>query len=85
LDLWPSERPREILEVLERDKDLADRDAVVLQNGFVQLVGFVPRDIQQRLIDVLREPGISERGFVAEHFDGVKVASGVQRMYLGMH
>uniref|UniRef100_A0A7S4RE98 Fe2OG dioxygenase domain-containing protein n=1 Tax=Alexandrium monilatum TaxID=311494 RepID=A0A7S4RE98_9DINO len=85
LDLWPAERPSEMLEVLERDREGADRDVVVLQNGFVHLVGFVPPDMQQRMVDELRELGLSERGFFAEHFDGIKVSTGVTRMYLGSH
>lgn len=85
LDLWPKEKPEEVLEKVDRDRDGTDRDIVVLQNGFVQLVGFVPRDVQQRIVDELRGVGVSERGFFAEQFDGVKVSSSVMRMYLGMH
>eukprot|EP00416_Gambierdiscus_australes_P019162 CAMPEP_0171083400 /NCGR_PEP_ID=MMETSP0766_2-20121228/17681_1 /TAXON_ID=439317 /ORGANISM="Gambierdiscus australes, Strain CAWD 149" /LENGTH=886 /DNA_ID=CAMNT_0011540825 /DNA_START=178 /DNA_END=2835 /DNA_ORIENTATION=+ len=85
LDLWPVNAPSEILEVLEHGKDSADRDVVVLQNGFVHLVGFVPPDMQQRMVDALREPGIAEQGFFAEQFDGTKVSTGVTRMYLGSH
>jgi len=85
LDLWPKEQPAERLEVAQKDRDDADRDAVVLQNGFVHLVGFVPPDVQQRLVDMMRDTGVSEQGFFAEQFDGVKVSSGVTRLYLGMH
>lgn len=42
-DLWPAAVPgAERLEVLEKDRD-ADRDVVILQNGFIHLVGFVPK------------------------------------------
>lgn len=85
LDLWPTERPTELLEVVEREKDIADRDVVVLQSGFVHLVGFVPPDLQQRVVDALREPGLSEVGFFTEQFDGCKVVTDAQRMYLGQH
>jgi len=85
LDLWPAEAPAEVLEVLDRDRDGADRDIVVLQNGFVHLVGFIPPDVQQRVVDQLRELGVSERGFFSEQFDSVKVSTGVTRMYLGSH
>jgi len=81
-DLWPAEKPEDLV-VLE--KDGVDRDIVVLQDGFVQLCGFVPLDVQQRIIDTLRETGISESGFFAEQFDGIKVSTGAMRMYLGSH
>lgn len=85
-DIWPSVAPKEVLQVVERDKDGADREAVVLQNGFVHLIGYIPSDLQQRFADELREVGMSSKGFFSERFDGVKVASGgVMRMYLGMH
>lgn len=84
LDLWPAEAPKELLEAITKDRD-ADRQAVVLQDGFVHLVGFVPPDLQQCLVDELREPGISTGGFFSELSDGVKVSNGVSRMYLGMH
>jgi alkylated DNA repair dioxygenase AlkB len=58
---------------------------VVLQDGFVHLVGFVPPDVQQRLIDEMREIGVANTGFFAEQFDGIKVSKDVQRTYLGMH
>uniref|UniRef100_A0A7S2J700 Alpha-ketoglutarate-dependent dioxygenase AlkB-like domain-containing protein n=1 Tax=Zooxanthella nutricula TaxID=1333877 RepID=A0A7S2J700_9DINO len=58
---------------------------MVLQNGFVHLAGFIPTDIQQRIIDTIRDLGVSSAGFFPEHFDGVKVSSGVTRMYLGSH
>jgi len=85
LDIWPAEGSEERLEVVAHDKDKADRDVVVLQDGFVQLVGFVPADIQQRIVDEMRELGTSSKGFFAEQFDGVKVSKDVSRMYLGMH
>mmetsp|Transcript_11133 Transcript_11133/g.24868 ORF Transcript_11133/g.24868 Transcript_11133/m.24868 type:complete len:907 (-) Transcript_11133:104-2824(-) len=81
LDLWPKEAPSEILEVLERDRGSSDRDVVVLQNGFVQLVGFVPSDMQQRLVNEMREMGVSERGFASK----LEVSAGLEQMYLGMH
>ncbi|CAE8668104.1 unnamed protein product, partial [Polarella glacialis] len=85
LDLWPREAP-ELLQVLTRDRDSVDRNAVVLQGGFVHLVGFVPADLQQRVVDEIREFGVlPSSGFAAEHFDGIKVSEGVLRMYLGMH
>jgi len=84
LDLWPAEATEERLEVVGRER-AADRDVVVLQDGFVQLVGFVPADIQQQIIDEARELGISSKGFFAEQFDGIKVSKDVSRMYLGMH
>merc|ERR1719373_503849 len=71
--------------MVERDRDGSDRDVMVLQNGFAHLAGFVPPDIQQRIVDAVRELGMSPSGFFAEQFDGVKVSSGVTRMYLGMH
>mmetsp|Transcript_17678 Transcript_17678/g.31446 ORF Transcript_17678/g.31446 Transcript_17678/m.31446 type:complete len:897 (-) Transcript_17678:71-2761(-) len=83
LDLWPTEAPTEVLEAVVRDT--VDRDVVVLQDGFVHLVGFIPPDLQQRVVDELREPGLSEQGFEAEQFDGIKVSTNVSRMYLGMH
>lgn len=58
---------------------------VVLQDGFIHLAGFMPIDIQQRVVDAMREAGVSESGFFAEQFDGLKVSSGVMRMYLGNH
>jgi len=85
LDLWPVDAPSEVLEVVARDRDGADRDAVVLQNGFVHLVGFVPMDVQQRIIDTLREIGVTEQGFATEQFDGIKVSTNVNRMYMGLH
>jgi alkylated DNA repair dioxygenase AlkB len=84
LDLWPAESTEERLQVVERDRS-SDRDVVVLQDGFVQLVGFVPPDIQQRIVDEMREIGTSSKGFFEEQFDGVKVSKEVSRMYLGMH
>eukprot|EP00928_Gymnodinium_smaydae_P018067 TRINITY_DN16878_c1_g4_i1.p1 TRINITY_DN16878_c1_g4~~TRINITY_DN16878_c1_g4_i1.p1 ORF type:complete len:925 (-),score=217.01 TRINITY_DN16878_c1_g4_i1:188-2962(-) len=84
LDLWPAEAPAERLEVVARDSE-ADRSVVVLQNGFVHLPSFVPRDVQQRIVDTLREVGRSPQGFFVENFDSVKVTSGVTRMYLGTH
>jgi len=84
LDLWPADAKEERLQVVEREKS-ADRDVVVLQDGFVQLVGFIPADIQQRIIDEMRDIGVSNKGFFAEQFDGVKVAKDVSRMYLGQH
>eukprot|EP00930_Biecheleria_cincta_P098205 TRINITY_DN89885_c0_g1_i1.p1 TRINITY_DN89885_c0_g1~~TRINITY_DN89885_c0_g1_i1.p1 ORF type:complete len:915 (-),score=159.00 TRINITY_DN89885_c0_g1_i1:76-2784(-) len=83
LDLWPSEAPGEVLQVLE--KDGPEKGAVVMQSGFVHLVSFVPSDIQQRVVDELREVGVSSRGFLADNFDGVKVSEGVHRMYMGFH
>jgi len=77
-DLWPAEAPSEILEVLQSD-DTVDRD-VFIQNGFVHLVGIVPRDLQQRFVDSLRELGVSEQGFMEPFFQ-----NGPRRMYLGMH
>lgn len=85
LDLWPAVAAEERLEVILKGQDKADRDVVILQDGFVQLVGFVPPDIQQRLIDEMREIGVSDRGFFAEKFDGIKVSTDVSRMCLGMH
>lgn len=85
LDIWPAEVAEERLEVVAHDKDKADRDVVVLQDGFVQLVGFLPADIQQRVVDEMRELGTSSKGFFAEQFDGIKVSKDVSRMYLGMH
>jgi len=84
LDIWPAQAPSEVLEVVERDKDMVDRDVVVLQNGFVQLIGFIPQDLQQRVVDELRELGVAEHGLVAEQFDGIKVTNAGARMYLGM-
>jgi len=40
-------------------------------------------DVQQRLVDELRELGLN--GFYAEHFDGNRSASHVGRMCLGRH
>lgn len=85
LDLWPKEKPTERLEAVRKDQEGADRDVVVLQNGFVQLVGFIPPDMQQRIVDDLRAVGVSESGFFPERFDGVKVSADVSRMYLGLH
>jgi len=67
-------------------KDLDDMDRhVVLQDGFIHMAGFMPIDIQQRVVDAMREAGVSDSGFYAEQFDGVKVCSNVMRMYLGSH
>merc|ERR1719424_1552551 len=75
-----------MLQVVERDRDSTDRDVVVLQNGFVHLVGFIPIDLQQRIVDLIREMGLKrESGFFPEQFDGVKVSTGVTRMYMGKH
>jgi len=83
LDLWPSDAPAEVLQVLERAS--ADRDIVVLQDGFVHLVGFVPGDVQQRIVDEMRGLSLSEHAFFPEENDGIKLATGVSRMNLGMH
>eukprot|EP00927_Polykrikos_kofoidii_P064127 TRINITY_DN5917_c0_g1_i1.p1 TRINITY_DN5917_c0_g1~~TRINITY_DN5917_c0_g1_i1.p1 ORF type:complete len:894 (+),score=168.51 TRINITY_DN5917_c0_g1_i1:157-2682(+) len=85
IDLYPTQVAEEILEVVERDRECLDRDVVVLQNGFVHLVGFVRADLQQQIVDTLRDVGMSAQGFFEEHFDGVKVSSNVSRMYLGRH
>ncbi|CAK9102336.1 unnamed protein product [Durusdinium trenchii] len=79
LDLWPSEAS-ERLELL----DSSEKSAVVLQNGFVQLSGHLPWDLQQRIVDEMREIGIQSHGFSPEDFDGVKMSEGVHRMYLGL-
>ncbi|CAJ1343422.1 unnamed protein product [Effrenium voratum] len=78
-DLWPTE-VSEQLQVLETN----EKTAVVLQNGFVQLSGHVDADLQQRIIDDVRNLGVSPHGFSSEDFDGIKVSQGVQRMYLGL-
>lgn len=84
LDLWPAEKPAEKLEVLGRSGDeTADRDAVILQDGFVHLVGLIPPDVQQRIVDALRESGMSEQGFKKEPHDGIKKSTNVERMYMG--
>jgi len=85
LDLWPSDDAGERLEVAVKDRDLGDRDLVLL-NGFVHLGGFVPGDIQQRIVDAVREVGISpDLGFYVEQFDGLKVSADTQRLYFGQH
>lgn len=84
LDLFPTERPTEVLEVVARDgEEKSDRDAVILQDGFVHLVGLIPPDVQQRIVDAMRDLGMSAQGFQAEAHDGVKVSKNVERMYLG--
>jgi len=85
LDLWPAEMPVERFVSVGKEK--ADRDVQILSSdgGFVQLVDFVPVDVQQRLIDELRSLGISDQGFFPEGFDGLKVSANVSRMYLGTH
>jgi len=85
LDLWPAEKPAEHLEAIGGGKDTTDREVVVLQNGVVHLVGFIPPDLQQRIVDTMREVGLSQQGFFPEAFDGIKQSPGVIRTYLGRH
>lgn len=33
------------------------------------------QDVQQRIIDTLREIGVTEQGFATEQFDGIKASS----------
>jgi len=54
LDIWPQVAASEILEVAGRGEDTGPH-VVVLQNGFVHLAGLIPPDVQQRLVDSMRE------------------------------
>merc|ERR550532_57837 len=64
---------------MKEDREaVADRQVVVLQNGFVHLVGFVPPDLQQRFVDELRDLGVSEGGFSELN------SMGMMRMHLGL-
>jgi len=69
----------EMLEVVVKDREAgADRQVVVLQNGFVHLVNFIPPDLQQRFVDEMRDLGVSEGGFFELN------SLGIMRMHLGL-
>jgi len=95
LDLWPKAAGSAQKLKKVASSSLSEPKTLILLDGLVHMENFINLEIQQKLIDAMRETGLNSNGWYIDHFDNGAKASGtkypaqqileVHRLSLGRH